>query len=99
MKPGIVVVNIARGAVINEGALADALRSGHISGAALDAFTVEPLPKESPLWELPNTLISPHSASTVAAENGRIVDIFLDNLERYLGGRPLRNLFERNRGY
>ncbi len=99
MKPGIVLVNIARGAVINEEALAAALRSGHISGAALDAFTVEPLPIESPLWELPNTLISPHSASTVAAENGRIVDIFLDNLERYLEGRPLRNQFERDRGY
>ena len=99
LKPGAVVVNVARGAVINEEALADALQSGRISGAALDAFTVEPPPKESRLWELPNVMISPHSASTVAAENGHIVDIFLDNLERYLGGRPLRNQFERARGY
>lgn len=99
LKPGAVVVNVARGAVINEEALADALQSGKISGAALDAFTVEPLPKESRLWELPNTIISPHSASTVAAENGRIVDIFLDNLDRFLGGRPLRNKFEPSRGY
>lgn len=99
MKPGGVVVNVARGAVINEEALADALQSGHIAGAALDAFTVEPLPKESRLWDLPNVIISPHSASTVAAENGRIVDIFLDNLERYLSGTPLRNQFERARGY
>ena len=99
LKPGAVVINVARGAVINEEALADALQSGKISGAALDAFTVEPLPKESRLWDLPNVIISPHSASTVAAENGRIVDIFLDNLDRYLGGRPLRNQFERARGY
>ncbi len=99
LKPGAVVVNVARGAVINETALAAAVASGKISGAALDAFTVEPLPKESPLWELPNTIISPHSASTVAAENGRIVDIFLDNLDRFLAGRPLRNKFEPSRGY
>lgn len=99
MKPGGVVVNVARGAVINEDALADALASGHILGAALDAFTVEPLPKESPLWGLPNVIISPHSASTVAAENERIVDIFLDNLTRYLSGQPMRNLFEPARGY
>lgn len=99
LKPGAVVVNVARGAVINEEALTDALQSGQISGAALDTFTVEPLPKESRLWELPNVIISPHSASTVAAENGRIVDIFLDNLDRYLGGRKLRNEFEHTRGY
>lgn len=99
LKPGAVVVNVARGAVINEEAMAEVLTSGKISGAALDAFTVEPLPKESPLWELPNVIVSPHSASTVAAENGRIVDIFLDNLDRFLAGRPLRNQFERARGY
>jgi phosphoglycerate dehydrogenase-like enzyme len=99
LKPGVVLVNVARGAVIDEEALADALQSGHISGAALDPFTVEPLPKESRLWELPNVIVSPHSASTVAAENGRIVDIFLDNLDRYLSGRPMRNKFEPSRGY
>lgn len=99
LKPGAVLVNIARGAVIHEEGLADALQSGHIGGAALDAFTVEPLPKDSRLWTLPNVLISPHSASTVAAENGRIVDIFLDNFDRYLSGRELRNRYERTRGY
>jgi glyoxylate/hydroxypyruvate reductase A len=99
LKSGAIVVNVARGAVIHEEALTDGLQSGRIGGAALDALTVEPLPKESRLWELPNVIISPHSASTVAAENGHIVDIFLDNLDRYLGGRPLRNQFERARGY
>lgn len=99
MKPGSVIVNISRGQVINEAAMIEALQSGHVRGAALDVFEVEPLPKKSLLWTLPNTIISPHSASTVAAENGRIVDIFLDNLDRFLAGHPLRNLYERDRGY
>ena len=99
LKPGAVIINISRGAVINEAGLTDALRSGHVRGAALDVFEVEPLPKDSPMWDLANVIVSPHSASTVAAENGRIVDIFLDNLDRFLAGRPLRNQFERDRGY
>jgi phosphoglycerate dehydrogenase-like enzyme len=99
MKPGMVLVNVARGAVVNEPAMVEALRSGHIKGAALDVFAVEPLPAESPLWELPNVIVSPHSASTVAAENSRIVDIFLDNLGRFLDGRHMRNRFEMERGY
>ena len=99
LKPGAVLVNVGRGAVVNEAAMIEALTSGHIRGAAIDAFTTEPLPTDNPLWDLPNVLISPHSASTVAAENGRIVDIFLDNLGRFAEGRPLRNQFERDRGY
>ena len=99
LKPGVVIVNIARGQVIDEAAMIEGLRSGRIKGAALDVFEVEPLPKESPLWELPNVLISPHSASTVHAENQRIVDIFLDNLGRYRDGKPLKNLYDRVAGY
>jgi glyoxylate/hydroxypyruvate reductase A len=99
MKPGSVLVNISRGQVVNEEALYEALRSGRIKGAALDVFEVEPLPKESPMWDLPNVLISPHSASTVSAENSRIVDIFLDNLGRFTRGEPLRNEYDRRRGY
>jgi phosphoglycerate dehydrogenase-like enzyme len=99
LKPGAVIVNISRGAVINEAGLIEALKSGHVRGAALDVFEVEPLPKDSPMWDLANVIVSPHSASTVAAENGRIVDIFLDNLDRFLAGKPLRNQFERDRGY
>jgi phosphoglycerate dehydrogenase-like enzyme len=99
LKPGAVVVNIARGQVINEPSLVEALQSGRVRGAALDVFTVEPLPQESPLWDLPNVLFSPHSASTVKAENSRIVDIFIDNLGRFLRDEPLRNQFERERGY
>jgi phosphoglycerate dehydrogenase-like enzyme len=99
LKRGAVVVNVARGGVVNEGALVQALTDGRIRGAALDVFEVEPLPQESPLWHLPNVIFSPHSASTVAAENERIVDIFLENLGNFLSGRPLRNQFRADRGY
>jgi phosphoglycerate dehydrogenase-like enzyme len=94
-----VVVNIGRGNLIVEPALVDALSDGRLRGAALDVFEEEPLPTDSPLWNLPNVLISPHSASTVAAENARIVDIFLANVDRFLRGARLINLFDRERGY
>jgi glyoxylate/hydroxypyruvate reductase A len=99
MRRGALLINIARGQVVDEQAMIDALAGGWLGGAALDVAAVEPLPAESPLWTLGNVLISPHSASTVAAENSRIVDIFLDNLGRFLDGRPLRNLFDAERGY
>ena len=99
MPEGALLINVARGPVVDEPALIHALRDGHLGGAALDVAEVEPLPENSPLWDLPNVLISPHSASTVHAENGRIVDIFLANLQRWLDGRPLINRFERTRGY
>ena len=99
LKKGAVLVNIARGGVIDEPALIAALTSGRMKGAALDVFATEPLPQDNPLWNLPNVIFSPHSASTVHAENRRIVDLFLDNLQRYRDGRPLHNLFERDRGY
>jgi len=99
MPEGALLINVARGRVVDEAALVDALRGGRLGGAALDVTEVEPLPEDSPLWDLPNVLISPHSASTVEAENRRIVDIFLANLERYLDGLPLINQFDRTRGY
>jgi phosphoglycerate dehydrogenase-like enzyme len=99
LRPGAILVNVARGPVIDEAALIEALQSNHLAGAALDVFEEEPLPATSPLWGLPNVLVSPHSASTVEAENRRIVDLLLANLERYLDGRPLLNRFERDRGY
>ncbi|WP_127751665.1 D-2-hydroxyacid dehydrogenase [Devosia sp. 1566] len=99
LRPGAVIVNVARGQVINEAAMYEGLRSGRIKGAALDVFETEPLPKENPMWDLPNVLISPHSASTVDAENSRIVDIFIDNLGRFARGEPLRNVYEPERGY
>jgi glyoxylate/hydroxypyruvate reductase A len=98
MPEGALLINVARGPVVDERALVEALRT-HLGGAALDVAEVEPLPAESPLWDLPNVLISPHSASTVHAENRRIVDIFLANLGRWLDGEPLLNRFDRSRGY
>lgn len=94
LKPGAVLINIARGAVVDEPALIAALQSGHLAGAALDVFAREPLPEESPLWEMSNVLVSPHSASTAGTENVRIIDLFCDNLHRYLDGGPLRNVLD-----
>jgi phosphoglycerate dehydrogenase-like enzyme len=99
MRPGGVVVNISRGEVIDEDALIGALRSNHLGGAGLDVFATEPLPASSPLWEMPNVIISPHSASTVAAENGLLTELFTDNLRRWLAGLPLRNVYDRAAGY
>jgi glyoxylate/hydroxypyruvate reductase A len=99
LPPGAFVVNIARGGVIDETALIASLASGHLGGAALDVFEQEPLPPDSPLWEMPNVLISPHRASVVESENGLIVDLFADNLRRFLDDRPLRNVYDRDRGY
>lgn len=87
LKPGVVLVNIARGLVIDEVAMIEALMDGRIGFAALDVTRIEPLPPASPLWDLPNVLICPHSASTADTENGKIVDIFAHNLRCYLDGR------------
>ena len=99
LKPGAVVVNIGRGQLIDEPALIAALRSNAVAGAALDVFATEPLPADTPLWDLPNVLVSPHSASTVDTENAAITDLFCDNLRRYLDGRELRNVYQRELGY
>lgn len=91
---GAVLINIGRGDLVDEDALVEVLRSGHLGGAGLDVFREEPLPESSPLWELPNVLVSPHSASTSHRENERITDLFLDNLARFRAGEPLRNVLE-----
>ncbi len=99
LPAGAIVVNIARGQVIDEPALISALSSGHLAGAVLDVFMVEPLPGGSPLWDLPNVLLSPHSASTAANENAVLTDLFIDNLHRYRSGQPMRNVYVSERGY
>jgi phosphoglycerate dehydrogenase-like enzyme len=101
MKPGIVLVNIARGIVIDEDAMIEALRSGHIAYAGLDVFRTEPLPTNSPLWDLPNVLVAPHSASTAWNENQRITDIFVSNIPLYLDGRfdEMSPVLDKQRGY
>lgn len=99
LAPGAVIVNVARGALVDETALIDALESGHLGGAALDVFAEEPLPPDSPLWAMPNVIVSPHSASTSDRENGRITDLFCENLRRYLVGEPLLNVLDTERLY
>jgi phosphoglycerate dehydrogenase-like enzyme len=91
LKPGAILVNIGRGPVLDEDALIDALRSGRLRGAALDVFATEPLPPDSPLWELDNVILSPHTAAQSIRENERIVELFADNLRRYLAGEELRS--------
>jgi phosphoglycerate dehydrogenase-like enzyme len=75
------------------------LQTDRLRGAGLDVFAKEPLPPDSPLWAMPNVIVSPHSASTVQQENDRLVDLFIENLHRYLDGRPLVNVFDHARRY
>ena len=99
LAPGAIVVNVARGAVVHESALVDALESGHLGGAALDVFWDEPLPADSPFWSMPNVLVCAHSAGTSDRENERITDIFCENLRRYIAGEPLLNVLDAVRMY
>ena len=89
MRTGAVLVDVGRGGVVDEPALVEALTDGRLAGAALDVFATEPLPPDSALWDLPNVLISPHTAGLSVRENERIVDLFGENLRRYLAGEQL----------
>ena len=96
MKKGAYFANVGRGAVVDEGALVAALEDGHLSGAALDVFEVEPLPAESPLWDLENVIISPHATDMVPSLiNPRQTDLFCENLRRYLADEPLVNVLDK----
>lgn len=97
---GAGLVNIGRGALLDQDALCDLLDAGHLSGAVLDVFTPEPIPPGHRLWHTPNPVISPHtSADDPATYNPRSLDIFLDNLRAWRDNRPLPNLFDTKRGY
>lgn len=99
MKPAAVIVNVARGPIIDESALIKALKEGWIAGAALDVFEQEPLPADSALWTLPNVLLTPHVSGGTPRYMERAIDLFCDNLHRYLEGRSLRNAVDPERGY
>ena len=99
LKPTAVLINIARGTIVDEAALIDSLQAGRLGGAALDVVSREPLPADSPLWDMPNVLVTPHSMSTAVTENEWLTDLFCDNLRRYLGGEALRNQVDKIRGY
>jgi D-2-hydroxyacid dehydrogenase (NADP+) len=92
LKPGALLINVARGKVVDEAALLAALSDGRVGAAALDCFHDEPLPAESPFWTLPNVLITPHSAGETGRYEANLVDILVDNIERLLRGETaLRN--------
>lgn len=100
MKKGSILVNVARGALVDEHALADVLRSGHLRGAVLDVFREEPLASDSPLWQLRSALLSPHISPVSPGRFWpRALELFCDNWRRHDRGEPLRNLVDKHAGY
>lgn len=99
MRQSAYLINIARGAIVDEAALLTALREGWIAGAGLDTVATEPLPQESPLWSLPNAFITPHCSALSPPLRERIAQLFIDNLKRYQTGQPLRNVVDKQAGY
>lgn len=98
-KPNAYLVDVSRGGVVDHEALASALKAGKLAGAALDVFPIEPLPPESPLWKLPNVLITPHISGITPFYDERAIDLFAENLRRYIIGLPLYNRFDPEKGY
>jgi phosphoglycerate dehydrogenase-like enzyme len=99
LPPGACLVNLARGGIVDEDALADALRAGRLAGAACDVFAEEPLQPSSPLWSAPNAILTPHVAGLGPGYMERLSEIFAENLDRVERGLPLRNEVDRARGY
>jgi phosphoglycerate dehydrogenase-like enzyme len=99
MKKTAVLINVGRGAVVDEAALIEALQTRKIGGAALDVFEQEPLLPESPLWKLDNVIITPHISGNTALYNPKAAALFKENLERYVENEPLVNRVQRERGY
>ena len=99
LPPGAVVLNVARGGVIDEDALVGALRGGRLRGAGLDVFSHEPLPGSSPLWVLPNVLVLPHVSGASHRFWRRQTDLIIENLRRYAAGEPLLNTVDKQAGY
>ena len=99
LKPGAWVVNIARGPLIDEAALLDALGGGRLGGAALDVFDNEPLPADHPLWKQPNVILTPHVSASTNRLRPRAAELFLDNLGRFRAGRRLLNVVDLRAGY
>ncbi len=99
MKAGVIFVNVARGKVVDEAALIAALQNGHLGSALLDVFETEPLAANSPLWQLPNVIISPHVAGFTPHYDERALQVFAENLHRYVSNQPLLNQIDIQRGY
>lgn len=92
MAPGSYLINVGRGELVDEDALVAHLANGHLAGAGLDVFAVEPLPADSALWKMTNVIITPHNSGTTTSTAARATEIFLDNLSRWCAGEPLRNV-------
>ncbi len=99
LKSTAILVNIARGGIVDEPALIECLTEGRIAGAGLDVTAVEPLPKNDPLWDTPRLVITPHIAGWSGDRSRRLVEFFCENLRRYRSGEPLKNLVDQSRGY
>jgi len=99
MKGSATLINVGRGGTVDEEALADALQSRQIGRAALDVFEDEPLSESAALWDLENLIITPHYAGVTPHYHERALDVFLDNLDRYIAGEELRNVVDKDLGY
>jgi phosphoglycerate dehydrogenase-like enzyme len=99
MPPDAYLIAVSRGGIVDEDTLVAALRNGRLAGAALDVTEQEPLPPSSPLWKLPNVLITPHLAGASAAKERRCVEILRENLLRFTRGAPLLNVIDKRLGY
>jgi phosphoglycerate dehydrogenase-like enzyme len=99
MKQGARLINVARGAMVDHEALGEALKSGKLAGAALDVFPQEPLPPDSPIWDLPNVIITPHTGASTPHYSERAFEVFRHNLNAFLAGGRMINVYERGRGY
>jgi len=99
MKPSSYLIDLSNGGVVDHGALVEALTENKIAGAALDVYPIEPLPEGSPLWDMPNVLLSPHVAANSPKYFAMAIDCFAENMKRFLSDQPLLNLFQAERGY
>jgi phosphoglycerate dehydrogenase-like enzyme len=99
MKNSAYLINVTRGGIIDELALVEALNTGQIAGAGLDVTEEEPLPADSPLWDAPNLVLTPHRAGASQHRPRKVFEFFCENLERYLKGEPLRNIVDKRKGY
>lgn len=99
MKQGVYLIDVSRGGIVDHPALLKALRAGKLGGTMLDVFPQEPLPADNPLWKLPNVIITPHLAGNSRHYTDRAIDLFSENLHRYLGNLPLYNIFDPEKGY
>jgi phosphoglycerate dehydrogenase-like enzyme len=99
MKPSAYLINVTRGGIIDEPALVDALKAGQIAGAGLDVTEKEPLPKDSPLWDAPNLILTPHRAGASQHRPRKVFEFFMQNLNRYINGQKPVNVIDKRKGY